>query len=73
MQYQSRCGRRNVNGVGVRIQNDPEGDGSTQFGEWPAMCAVLQKRYIGAEVVNVYQCGGSLVAPGIVMTGAHCV
>jgi hypothetical protein len=38
----SRCGQRNYGGIGVRIQNSKE-DAATQFGEWPHMCAVLNK------------------------------
>jgi len=68
----NKCGRRNTNGVGVRIQNDNY-QGSTQFGEWPHMCAVLKQGELGGNNVNLYVCGASLIAPGVAMTGAHCV
>ncbi|QQP58091.1 Serine protease -like protein 21, partial [Caligus rogercresseyi] len=71
--YEPQCGRRNFGGVGVRIQNDKY-KGSTQFGEWPHMCAVLETEdsSYGKEI-NKYVCGASLIAPGVVLTGAHCV
>jgi len=68
----NKCGRRNINGVGVRIQNDAY-QGSTQFGEWPHMCAVLRQGELGGNSVNLYVCGASLIAPGVALTGAHCV
>ena len=40
---------------------------TTQFGEWPHMCAVLEKK----EGVNHFVCGASLIDDGIVMTSAH--
>ncbi|XP_071745786.1 phenoloxidase-activating factor 2-like [Lepeophtheirus salmonis] len=71
--YKPECGRRNIGGVGVRIQND-KFKGSTQFGEWPHMCAVLEIQAVAyGEDINKYVCGASLIAPGVVLTGAHCV
>eukprot|EP00088_Acartia_fossae_P001388 TRINITY_DN1053_c0_g2_i3.p1 TRINITY_DN1053_c0_g2~~TRINITY_DN1053_c0_g2_i3.p1 ORF type:complete len:566 (-),score=227.61 TRINITY_DN1053_c0_g2_i3:233-1930(-) len=70
--YKPRCGRRNLNGIGARIQGFTEGE--SQFGEWPHMCAVLHDKTLDkGESANLYKCGGSLIAPGVILTAAHCV
>ena len=42
----------------------------TQFGEWPHMCAVLKFSEISNNVEE-YLCGGSLIAPNVILTSAH--
>jgi len=69
--YKPKCGRRNANGLQTRIQGFTHGE--SQFGEWPSMVAVLRSDNVAGEQVNLFQCGGSLIAPGVVLTAAHCV
>ena len=45
------------------------GDASrTRFGEWPHMCAVLERRNGSAWA---FVAGASLVADGVLLTAAH--
>merc|ERR1711992_425956 len=48
-------------------------ESESQFGEWPHMCAILHTTPVEEETINLYQCGGSLIAPGVVLTAAHYV
>eukprot|EP00093_Oithona_nana_P002816 02816.XXX_3144_4816_1 [CDS] Oithona nana genome sequencing. len=71
--YKPQCGQHNTDGVGVRISHTNIDDKRTQFGEWPHMCAVLNKTLIGGVEHNLYVCGGSLIAPNVILTAAHCL
>ncbi|XP_044734747.1 phenoloxidase-activating factor 2-like [Chrysoperla carnea] len=71
-QKPSGCGVRNPEGVGFRITGDK--DNEAQFGEFPWMVAILREDTVdGKTKFNIYQCGGSLIHPRVVLTAAHCV
>eukprot|EP00092_Neocalanus_flemingeri_P013919 GFUD01015015.1.p1 GENE.GFUD01015015.1~~GFUD01015015.1.p1 ORF type:complete len:449 (-),score=99.83 GFUD01015015.1:99-1445(-) len=71
------CGKRNERGVTALPSTSglKPAVGESEFGEWPHVCIVLQKQYVGEQeqLVKVYQCGASLIAEGVVLTAAHCV
>ena len=66
--YYPKCGQRNVEGVGVAISYPNTTVHFTQFGEWPNMCAVLNKTVDGKEE---FVCGASLIDRRIVLSVAH--
>jgi len=69
--HEPRCGRRNAQGLQTRITGFHERE--SQFGEWPHMVAILSVDNSTGTNINLFQCGGSLIAPGVVLSAAHCV
>lgn len=66
----SYCGVRNVNGVDFKITGNM--DNEAEYGEFPWMIEILRNVNDGNEQ-QVALCGGSLITPNVVLTGAHCV
>ncbi|XP_001655727.2 tryptase [Aedes aegypti] len=65
------CGYRNPDGVGFRIINGRHNE--TEFGEFPWMVAILESQTMLDIETQAFICGGSLIAPNVVLTAAHCV
>ncbi|XP_022909531.2 phenoloxidase-activating factor 2-like [Onthophagus taurus] len=65
------CGIRNINGLDFTITGNTNGE--AQFGEFPWVVAILTTNYNPAVDDSLAICGGSLIAPQVVLTGAHCV
>ncbi|XP_063911678.1 phenoloxidase-activating factor 2-like isoform X2 [Zophobas morio] len=67
----SQCGIRNINGVGFKITGNTHNE--AEYGEFPWMVAILKTNYNPSVDPVLAECGGSLIAPRVVLTGAHCV
>uniref|UniRef100_A0A182IX49 Phenoloxidase-activating factor 2 n=1 Tax=Anopheles atroparvus TaxID=41427 RepID=A0A182IX49_ANOAO len=66
-----KCGVRNVEGVGFLVYGQAEGH--SEFGEFPWMVAIFKKVRVHDDDINVYECGGSLIHPSVVLTSARCL
>jgi kallikrein len=62
------CGIRNSQGIDFNLIG---GTNEANFGEFPWIVAILRKNPAPGE--NLAICGGSLIGPRVVLTGAHCV
>lgn len=67
----SYCGIRNNNGIDFHITGNT--DNEAEYGEFPWMVAILQKNYNPDSKDTLAICGGSIIAPNVILTGAHCV
>ena len=73
----ARCGRRLQETLTppddvIRIAS-VSGAEEAMFGDWPHMCIILRHTEYNGDAFDLYQCGASLISPGIVLTAAHCV
>merc|ERR1712080_70918 len=56
--------------MGITLNKTVHGfDNVAQFGRYPWMAAILKKE----GDLNIYQCGGSLIHPQVILTVAHCI
>ncbi|XP_065355924.1 phenoloxidase-activating factor 2-like [Calliphora vicina] len=68
------CGWRNNEGFGFKIAFDTDNDSEfAEFAEFPWTVAILRNLDSGGELIHMYECGGSFIAPNVVLTASHCV
>mmetsp|Transcript_22613 Transcript_22613/g.26092 ORF Transcript_22613/g.26092 Transcript_22613/m.26092 type:complete len:210 (+) Transcript_22613:129-758(+) len=62
-------GGNNVNQIDPRIVG---GHRTPSFNRYPYMVAVYSQTVVDGKSVLYYTCGGTLIAPNIVLTASHC-
>ncbi|KRT85679.1 Trypsin, partial [Oryctes borbonicus] len=66
----SFCGIRNDRGLDFKITGHTN---EAEYGEFPWMLALLKTDFDPSVDETQFLCGASLIAPSVVLTGAHCV
>ncbi|XP_011190228.2 phenoloxidase-activating factor 2 [Zeugodacus cucurbitae] len=61
------CGYRNSNGISFKITGAKNNE--SEFAEFPWIVAIFTKSANKKD----YKCGGSILAPNVVLTAAHCL
>lgn len=65
------CGIRHENGIDFKITGNTHHE--AEYGEFPWMTAILKKNYDPSKDETLAICGGAVLTPNVVITGAHCV
>lgn len=66
----SYCGLRNEQGLDFKIKGQTL---EAEYGEFPWTVVLLKEDFNPTVDETQLVCGGSLIAPIVVLTGAHCV
>ena len=66
--------KNNAMGSPVLKRREPAHNcGKRPRGMWPHVCGLLRKEVTVNATLKVYQCVGSLIVPGVILTAASCV
>lgn len=68
---QTKCGFRNKDGLDNATMPSADSSQFAKFAEFPWMVAVLVETMSEGQLGNVYNSGGSLINPKVVLTAAH--
>lgn len=67
------CGQLNNKGIGGNVSSPYNETLHARFGEFPWMVIVLSEFQVDSNIFPIYQSGGSLIHPKIVLTTAHTI